>query len=185
MKNLIVYCHPNPKSFNHAILETYQEKLRNKDEEIVVRDLYDLNFEPILDGEDFSKFFSGEIPEDIKEEQKHIVWAEAITFIYPIWWFQMPAVLKGYIDRVFSKGFAYDLTEDGPVGLLSGKKVVIFNTTGGSQENYEKYGFKNALSTVHDIGIFGFCGMEVVRKEVFYEVPTVTDEERKEMLDRI
>jgi len=185
MKNLIIYCHPNPKSFNHAILETYQEKLSSKDEEIVVRDLYALRFEPILGSEDFSKFFSGEISEDIKEEQKHIAWSEIITFIYPIWWFQMPAVLKGYIDRVFSKGFAYDFIEGGVEGLLKGKRVIIFNTTGGSLENYEKFGFKNALSITHDIGIFGFCGMEVIRKEIFHEVPFITDEERKKMLEKI
>ena len=185
MKNLIIYCHPNPKSFNHAILEKHQEKLRKQNNEVIVRDLYALNFEPILGSEDFSKFLSGEIPEDIKEEQKYIAWAEVITFIYPIWWFQMPAVLKGYIDRVFSKGFAYNLTKEGPVGLLSGKKVIIFNTTGGSLESYEKFGFKNALSTTHDVGVFGFCGMEVIRKELFYEVPMVTDEVRKEMIDRI
>ena len=97
----------------------------------------------------------------------------------------MPAILKGYIDRVFSKGFAYDLTEEGPAGLLNTKKVVIFNTTGGSLENYKKFGFKNALSATHDAGIFGFCGMEVIRKELFYEVPFITDEARKEMLSRL
>lgn len=84
--------------------------------------LYELNFNPVLGASDFISFSKGNTPEDIKEEQEHISWADSITFIYPVWWAGLPAILKGYVDRVFSHGFAYAYGENGIEKLLSGKK---------------------------------------------------------------
>ena len=183
MKHLIIYCHPNPKSFNHAVLEAYKGLLEGKGGEVRVRDLYGAGFDPVLKAEDFTAFSRGNVPEDIKAEQEEILWADVVTFIYPVWWFQMPAMLKGYLDRVFSRGFAYDVGEGGLVGLLKGKKVVILNTTGGSREDYENKGFKEALRMTHEIGCFGICGMEVVLHRFFYAVPFLARDERKAILE--
>lgn len=123
MKYLIIYAHPNPKSFNHAILETISEELKKKKKEFKVRDLYKIGFNPALSTKDLSAIQNGAVPKDIEKEQEYIRKADTIVFIFPIWWSSMPAILKGYIDRVFSLKFAYDITEDGVFGLLKGKKV--------------------------------------------------------------
>jgi len=118
MKYLIVYAHPDSKSFNHAILETISEELKKKKKEFKVRDLYKIGFNPVLSTKDLSEIQKGAVPQDIKREQNYISKADTIIFVFPIWWSSMPAILKGYIDRVFSLKFAYDITEDGVMGLL-------------------------------------------------------------------
>jgi NAD(P)H dehydrogenase (quinone) len=130
MKHLVVYAHPHPESFNHAIMETIVQTLENKGHEVVVRDLYALDFQPVLKPEDTDAMKSGHIPEDIKTEQEFITQSDVITFIYPIWWAGLPAIIKGYVDRVFSYGYAYAYGEEGIIQLLKGKKGLIINTHG-------------------------------------------------------
>lgn len=160
MNHLIVYSHPNPVSFCHSILETAVETLQSKGHEVVVRDLYTLGFDALLKGSDFVGFQSGKTPADIKAEQEKISSAGVITFIYPIWWTGMPAMMKGYIDRVFSLGFAYSVGEWGPVGLLTGKKAIIFNTTGAAKELYDESGMFDAIKKTSDTGILNFCELQ-------------------------
>jgi NAD(P)H dehydrogenase (quinone) len=150
-----------------------------------VRDLYETGFDPVLKGPDFVAMQKGTVLEDVRAEQDHIKWADVITFIYPIWWYQMPAMLKGYIDRVFSHGFAYEIGAEGIKGLLSGKKVIMLNTTGGAGEHYGEAGYNVALKRTFDVGTFGLCGMEVVMHKFFYAVPFVKDEDRKKMLEEL
>ena len=162
MKYLIVYAHPNLKSYNNAILEILTNKLKSKNHEVKVRDLYVNNFNPVLSGSDFEQFMQGQVPDDIKTEQQYISDADVLVFQFPIWWFQMPAILKGYIDQVFSKGFAYDIGPDGVFGLLNGKKCILINTTGGTAEQYNDYGFLEGITRTIDAGNFQFCGMKIL-----------------------
>ncbi|PLX18079.1 MAG: NAD(P)H dehydrogenase [Candidatus Muiribacterium halophilum] len=185
MNSLIIYAHPNPKSFNHAILENLEKTLLDKGNSIKIRDLYSLGFNPILAAKDFEEFIKGNIPADIKIEQNNIDWADHIFFIFPIWWFGMPAILKGFIDRVFSNGFAYKYTEKGPVGLLNDKVATIINTTGGNKEQYIENKFKEAIDITNDIGKLAFCGIKVIEHKYFYGVPMVSDGIRKEYLEEI
>lgn len=185
MDYLIVCAHPNPKSFNMAIRQEIEKILTQKKKTFAARDLYQMKFNPVLAGDDFMAFKEGKTPKDIETEQKYIREADKIIFIYPIWWFGMPAALKGYIDRVFSYGFAYEFGPSGLKGLLGGKKVMIVNTTGGANEDYDKAGFNKALQTTVNLGVFGLCAMEVILHKFFYAVPQVTDEARKKMLGEI
>jgi NAD(P)H dehydrogenase (quinone) len=107
MNHLIVYAHPHPESLNHAILNTTISTLKNNGHDVFVRDLYELNFQPVLQPEDTAAMKEGHTPKDIKTEQEFINDADVITFIYPIWWTGLPAILKGYVDRVFAYGYAY------------------------------------------------------------------------------
>ena len=182
MSHLVIYAHPNPKSFNAAIKVQLVAHLQSKGKEVTVRDLYQSGFNPVLSGNDFTQFLQGQTPPDIAKEQDFIRKADRIILIFPIWWFNMPAILRGYIDRVFSRGFAYDYVDGAIKGLLPGKKVCIINTTGGPQEAYEQFGYHEAIKTLMDNGIFAFCGMTVVLHKYFYAVPTVTDQARKQML---
>jgi NAD(P)H dehydrogenase (quinone) len=185
MKYLIVYSHPNPKSFNHAIKQIIEEKFKNQAKQYDVRDLYGLKFNPVLSGNDFVTMKEGKIPEDIKTEQEYIRNADKIIFIHPIWWFGMPSVLKGYIDRVFSYGFAYEFGEKGIKGLLTDKKVILLNTTGGTEDVYMQAGFEDAIKKTIEKGIFEVCGMKVILHKYFHAVPFVSNEVRDKMLEEL
>ena len=185
MKYLIVYAHPNPKSFNHAILETISQELQKKKREFTVRDLYRIGFNPVLSTKDLLAIQNGAVPKDIKKEQNYISKADTLIFIFPIWWSAMPAMLKGYIDRVFSLGFAYDITEDEVIGLLKGKKVFIVTTTGASKEDYEKMGAFKMMNMSIDMAIFQFSGMKVIGHKYFSSVPNVSQQDRKKMLKEL
>lgn len=185
MKHLIVYSHPNPKSFNHAIKETFAEALKKKKHDVHIRDLYTLNFDPVLKASDFELLQKGRVTADVGAEQNEIKWADTITFIFPIWWTGLPARLKGYIDRVFSHGFAFVIDQNGVKGLLTGKKVLILNTTGTPQGMYEQSGMQKSMNQTMDTGIFEFCGMQVVAHKYFSGVTTNSPEERNAMLGEV
>jgi NAD(P)H dehydrogenase (quinone) len=171
MRHLIVYAHPGGPSFCHAILERAVATLQEEGHEVVVRDLYAAGFNPVLSRDEIA----GAVPPDVRAEQFFVRAAEVITFIYPVWWTNMPAVLKGYFDRVFAYDFAYTMLRGAPAGLLTGKKVIVINTQSSSTEAYRASGMIAAMHTVVDDGIFGLCSMEVVEHRIFPEV-TVVDE---------
>ncbi|MEC0226160.1 NAD(P)H-dependent oxidoreductase [Paenibacillus alba] len=181
MNHLIVYAHPSEGSFNHAILETAVTGLQKKGHDVVVRDLYAIGFQPVVS----SSEIIGGLGEDIVQEQEHLKWADVITFIYPIWWTGMPAIMKGYIDRVFSYGFAYKYVNGVQMGLLKGKKAVILNTQGKSHADYAKSGMDQALRLTSDKGIFEYCGFEILYHIFFESVPESDEATRKQWLEQI
>jgi NAD(P)H dehydrogenase (quinone) len=167
MRHLIIYTHPNENSLNHNLLNTVVETLHARNEEVVVRDLYAIGFDPVLSLNDMQGQRMGKVSADVKTEQEYIAWAEQITFIYPIWWTGLPAVMKGYIDRVFSYGFAYRYDQGVQKGLLKGKTTIIINTHGKSHDEYEKMGMDKALTLTSDNGIFIYSGLEIIRHLLF------------------
>ncbi len=185
MKCLVVYSHPNPKSFNHAIMETVTETLKSRGHEVVVRDLHALPFDPVLKPVDFEGIQSGNLPADIKVEQDHIAWADALVVIHPVWWTGLPAMFKGYIDRVFCYGFAYSFDAKGLVPQLKGKKVLIINTQGTPKDAYDASGMFEAMKMTSDKGIYEFCGLEVIDHIFLPAVPMVKDEVRKGYLEQV
>jgi NAD(P)H dehydrogenase (quinone) len=107
MKHLIVYAHPNKDSLNSRIKNCVSRILQEKNHEVLCRDLYEIDFDPVLTLADMNGQRKGQVSDDVRQEQEYITWADCITFIYPIWWTGLPAMMKGYIDRVMSYGFAY------------------------------------------------------------------------------
>ncbi len=185
MKAVILYAHPNSQSFNHAVLDVVLEELEKQGVEGTVRDLYALEFDPVLKGGDLAAVRAGEPMDDVRREQAHLAAADLLVVIHPIWWYGMPSVMKGYVDRVFSYGFAYGPGPEGPVGLLKGKKIVVLNTTGGSEEAYRQAGFDQTLRSMMGQGIYGFCGLETILHHFFFAVPSVTPESRSAMLEEL
>ncbi|KQO33880.1 NAD(P)H dehydrogenase [Flavobacterium sp. Leaf82] len=167
MKNLVIYAHPNSGSLNHFFKQTVIENLQESGQEIVIRDLNAINFNPVLSLEDMNGQRIGEVADDVKTEQDFITWADRIIFIYPIWWTGMPAIMKGYIDRVFSYGFAYRYDQGVQKGLLTGKKTIIINSHGKSNAEYEAMGMDKALTLTSDTGIFIYSGLEIQRHFYF------------------
>jgi NAD(P)H dehydrogenase (quinone) len=182
MKHLIIYSHPNPKSFNHAILETYTLALAAGGHEVRVRDLYKLNFDPVLKARELAGFVKGKYPKDIKIEQTHVRWSEIITLIGPIWWGGFPANLRGYMERVFCLGFAYDKT---PRGLLADKKIFSINTIGAPAKVYEDAGLFKAMDKLSDEIVFSFCAFKIIGHKYFSSVTTCSPAERENMLAEV
>lgn len=162
MKHLIVYAHSNTQSLNHSILETTVHALKEQGHEVVVRDLYALQFDPVFTPKDSEAMRAGHIPADIQTEQEYVRAADVITFIYPVWWAGLPAILKGYVDRVFSYGFAYASDETGVVQLLKGKQGFMISTHGTPNDIYDQIGMTEGMRMTTDAGIFGFVGIEAV-----------------------
>jgi NAD(P)H dehydrogenase (quinone) len=124
---LVVYAYPNHEGLNFAIKEKVLQGISNA-HTIKEIDLYKEKFNPVL-------YFDGEQPRrelcndtSTKEYREMIEWSELMIFIYPIWWGGTPAILKGFIDRVFVKDFAYRYQGIRPIGLLKGRKAWIINT---------------------------------------------------------
>ncbi|WP_281322281.1 NAD(P)H-dependent oxidoreductase [Flavobacterium aestivum] len=185
MKHLIIYAHPNDGSLNHHLMQTAVESFQNKNHEIEVRDLYQLNFNPTLTLDDMKGQRMGKVADDVKQEQDYISWADHITFIYPIWWTGMPAIMKGFIDRVFSYGFAYRYDQGVQKGLLTGKQTTIINTHGKSQAEYESIGMNKALSLISDKGIFSYCGLEINQHFFFDKADKANSEAIEEWTSQI
>lgn len=182
MNCLIIYSHPNPKSFNHAIKETLKHALETQGHEVRVRDLYALKFDPVLKAKDFELMNKKRVAGDVKKEQDHVSWANVLFFIFPVWWDSMPAITRGYLDRVFSTNFAY--TEDAK-GLLKGKKVAIICTFGAPKNVCENTGVFKAMDITVGECLASFCGMTLIESRYLTSVPSVSDAERKKMLEDI
>lgn len=182
MKHLIIFAHPNKNSFNSAILQQVVEATEKQGAEVVVRNLYSLNFNPVLSWEELQGSFQDIIPIEIRQEQQFIRQADLITVIYPLWWMGFPAILKGYWDRVLSFGFAYQNGENGSVGLLGGKKLQQFVTIGNNLENYQAKGFTQSLDNCLINGLFNFCGITDIGYELFGDIHLLNDQQRQEIL---
>ena len=179
MKFLLVYAHPNDKSFNHALFSHARQQLEAAGHSVRVHDLYAMGFDPVLATADFEAMEQGTQRADILSLQADIAWADRLFFTYPIWWYNRPAMLQGYIDRVFSHGFAY---ASGSKGLLQHSKALIFQTTGQPREVYLGDGDITIHHAMNE-GTLGLCGIKDVLVHTFYNVPKATEAQRQQMLD--
>ncbi len=185
MQALIVYAHPNPRSFNAAILKTVQEELVAKGISFRVRDLYARRFNPLLTAEEMEKIDAGHIPPDIAAEQRLITEADLLIFISPIWWSSFTTMMHGYISRVFSNGFAYGTTDAGyTMGCLGGKRTLAITTCGVTNESEKNNQYFAEISDIIRNHIFGFVGMEVIHQN-FFAVGFVDKAEREKMLEEV
>ena len=185
MKVLVLYAHPYNKSFNHAILEEVEAGLKEGDHEYEVVDLYAIKFDPVLSADDLVGMMEGRTAPDVKEQQEKVSWCDGIICIHPIWWENHPAILKGWFDRVFSHGFAYQVLENGETkGLLSVKKSLLITTAGGTEEEAVVDGVDICKRIFEDQRTFFFCGIQDNQHEVFYNVIMGDDELRKGYLKK-
>ena len=183
MKVLIVFTHPSTNSFNHALLENISEGLVKSGHEVRVKDLYKENFDPILTAEDLKQLHNNEIPAKIAKEQEQLLWADSLVFIYPLWWFDRPAMLKGWFDIVLTNGLAFEYSSEGVKGLLKHKKALVIITAGGAEQYFKD---NDALQLIHrpvTDGTLSFCGIEDVSHRIYYDIANLSDEERKAILE--
>ncbi len=184
MNTLVVYAHPSPTSFNAAIRDEVVSTLTEQGHDVRVRDLYAMNFKPVLDADDFASFGRGEVPADVAAEQDVIRWADALVFVYPVWWWDRPAILKGWIDRVIRYGFAFEYGPEGVKGLLNHKALVI-QTHGSTPEMYDAFDAQDAPRRTMMNGTLKFAGIENATYQAFYGVATSTEAQRQTWLAEV
>lgn len=185
MKQLIIYAHPSvDNSMNNRIKDRMIRVYKKFGHDVILRDLYDIKFNPVLSPEDLKTRNTPYVPLDVKQEQQYISDADVINVVYPVWWTGMPAILKGYFDRVFQFGFAYGMDQNGIVKLLKGKKAFLVSTHGMPQKAYEN-GMYKALNLTSDSGIFDFCGIEVLHHEYFASASSADDATRMQFLESL
>tara|TARA_R110001583_G_scaffold10417_4_gene47873 strand:- start:50295 stop:50858 length:564 start_codon:yes stop_codon:yes gene_type:complete len=182
MKHLIIYSHFNSDSFTKAITDKLVDEANVKGHEIKIVDLYADKFDPVLNASDMLP--EVETPKDILAYQELIKWADHYSVVYPLWWGQMPAILKGFIDRVFANGVAFQYGPEGPKGLLSGRTARVIINTGTPDSYYAQSGMHDAQVRVNDAGVFGFCGIDTQIK-FFGDVAMGSDDLRKSYLEQV
>lgn len=182
MRNiLVVLGHPSNQSLNHALAEAYAEGARSAGHQVKMLKLGDLNFDPIL-REGFRRV--QELEPDLQEAQALIRWADHLVFVYPSWWGNLPALLKGFLDRTFLPGFAFKYKgSDSPWWdrLLNGKSGRIILTMDSPRfYNWLAYGDANIKAmknaTLH------YCGVKPVKTTIFDKVRFANAEKREKWL---
>lgn len=184
MNTLIINAHPSEKSFNHEILQRITNGLREGGHEFNVLDLYKEKFDPVL-------IFNEEKPrkslayDDEMEKYRNLVTeADHIIFIYPIWWYGMPAILKGFIDRVFVSGFAYTYEGSLPKGLLNNKSAWVIYTL-DSPCWYVRFVRLNAEWIIVKQAILKFCGFGKVKRFMYAGLKNSKPEQREKWLTHL
>ncbi len=200
---LIVYAHPEPKSFNGAMRDLAVETLRAAGHGVVVSDLYATGFNAVAGAGDFTGeredagFLSvakeqthaiqtGTLAADIVAEQDKLRRADLVILQFPVWWFGMPAIMKGWADRVFARGFAYLPGRKYDTGLFKGKVAMVAATTGTSADTYAPDGIDGDILTVlwpiHN-GLLRYSGFDVLPPYVAYMPGRLTQAGREAALD--
>jgi len=203
MNVLIVYAHPEPRSFNGAMKDLAVETLGAAGHDVVVSDLYAMGFDAIAGPGDACgeradpDFFSlqkeqtravetGTLSPDIAAEMEKLTRADLLILQFPIWWFGMPAILKGWADRVFARGFAYLPGRKYDTGMFRGKLAMVATTTGTSADTYAPDGIDGDILTVlwpvHN-GLLRYSGFDVLPPFVAYMPGRVGEDGRRGYLD--
>ncbi len=169
MHALVVVAHPDTASFTHAVarqviagIETHPGHTSE------LADLAAEGFDPRFTVADLGLFNRrGAAEASVLAEQQRIDRADLLVLAYPVYWWSMPGLLKGWIDRVFTQGWAYDdLPEGRTVKMLGRLAVQLIGIGGADQRTYARHGYADAMQTQIDHGIFGYCGAPVVGSDL-------------------
>jgi NAD(P)H dehydrogenase (quinone) len=172
MKHLIVVAHPVEDSFTMGLARAYAAELEQLGHDQSTYDLYRMGFNPVLGAHELASVSADHPPADadLRRAQDDLRAAGALTVIYPLWWLSMHAMMKGYIDRVFARGFAYE-SQGGVVrGLLSGKKAVLITISGAPLPLLINSGNWNAVQVLQDTHVFRSAGFELLEHVHFDEI---------------
>lgn len=170
MHALIVVSHPIHSSLTHGTAAAIARGIAEADPNntFEIADLTQEGFNPVFSEADMAAFLqTGGVPPDVVTEQARIDNADALVLVFPVYWWSMPGLMKGWIDRVFSNGWAYEETADGNVVKKLGHLPVHLIALGAAgQSTYEKHGFSDAFNAQIAHGIFDYCGARVVISEL-------------------
>lgn len=201
MNVLLVYWHPEPQSFNAAMLQTACAALAAAGHATQVSDLHAMGFDPVSSRKNFTtvkdpnylklqieEMYATEtngFSEDLASEMQKIERCDLMIWQFPLWWFGLPAVLKGWVDRVFAMGRIYGGDRFYRSGVFAGKRALLSLTTGGPAEAYCKGGFNGdilgILRPIHR-GMLQFVGFDVLAPQIVYGPVHLTGEQRQQAL---
>lgn len=201
MNVLWIFAHPDHSSLNSSLRDEGLAALAEAGHDYRVSDLYAMQWEPTLDRDDFTDgddgsvgigrasgyaYQSGTLSRDIRDEQEKLDWADAVVFQFPLWWYAPPAILKGWIDRVLVKGYAYGVTDPAHPGrtlrygegVLAGKRALVLTSTGGPEAAFGPRGINGQLEQVlfpllH--GTLWYTGMSVLPPVATYGANRLDD----------
>ncbi|WP_040783168.1 NAD(P)H-dependent oxidoreductase [Nocardia pneumoniae] len=202
MKVFIVHAHPERRSLNGALTDIAVNTLTDAGHEVRVSDLYAMRWKSTIDAEDFGAaasnpldavhdsgraYETGTLTADIRAEQDKLWWADTVILQFPLWWYTMPAILKGWVDRVFTYGFGYGVGEHNETrygdrfgeGALQGKRAMLSVTVGGPESHYSDRGINGPIDDLlYPIqhGILYHPGMQVLPPFVLYRTVRMSPE---------
>ncbi|NQF14720.1 NAD(P)H-dependent oxidoreductase [Brevibacillus sp. HB1.3] len=183
MNILVIIGHPDPESYCSALAHAYMQGAEGKDAQIRTIDLSQIAFDPNLK---YGYRKRTELEDDLKEAQDLIRWADHLVIVYPTWWGTMPAILKGFFDRVLLPGFAYKYREGSPLWdkLLTGKTAHVIVTM-DTPSWYNRLIYWQAGHLVMKRNILKFCGIKPVRVTEISGVNASAEEKRKKWLEKV
>lgn len=201
MNVLLVHAHPEPKSFTSAMKDLAVETLGEMGHQVVVSDLYDMGFSPVSGPDDFQErqnadylsygleqrhgYKTGTLAPDIAQEVAKLVKADLLVLSFPVYWFSVPAILKGWIDRTFLSGLCFGGRRFYDRGGLKGRRAMIAFSTGSQEHMLTESGVHGSVERMlaHiEQGSLAYVGMEVLPHFAAWHVPFVSEERRREML---
>lgn len=201
---LIVYAHPEPASLNGALKNAMHEHLLAQGHRVEVSDLYAMGWKASVDAADFPRrdasarlrvpkdshaaFVDGALTDDVRAEQAKLLRADALILQFPLWWYSMPAILKGWFDRVYSYGFGYGVGEHSDThwgdrygeGTLAGKRALVSVTAGGWEPHYSPRGINGPIDDLLfpiNHGLLHYPGFDVLPPFVAYRSDRVSPEQ--------
>ncbi len=203
MNVLIVFAHPEPQSFNGALRDVAVDALTSAGHQVEVSDLYAAGFKAVADADDFSPradpdylridreqtaaHDGGTTSADICAEQDKVARADLVILQFPLWWFGPPAILKGWFDRVFTRGFGYRAGCKYDTGLMRGKVAMVSVTTGTSADTYAPDGIDgeilDILWPVHN-GLLRYTGFDVLAPNIVHMPGRISEADREAALRR-
>lgn len=202
MKVLIVFAHPEPKSFNGAMFRVAIDTFKELGHDVQYSDLYAMKFDPISDRHNFTSvenpyYFKQQTEEiyatevsgfisEVETEIQKMEWCDLMIWQFPLWWFSVPAVLKGWVDRVFASGRVYGRGHFYKTGLFQGKKALLSLTVGATADAYLKDGFNGDIHAILrpiQRGMLQFIGFDVLSPHIVYAPVRQTDTVRQSILD--
>ncbi|NWB46607.1 NAD(P)H-dependent oxidoreductase [Pseudomonas gingeri] len=176
MHALIVVAHHDRDSLTHGIAARIGEGISSADQSAThtIADLHAEGFDPRFNAGDLAVHHNEALPlHDIRAEQQRIDRADALVLVYPIYWWSMPALLKGWIDRVFSNGWAFEFHPNAPlIKKLGHLPMHLLGIGGADLDTYNRHGYATAMKTQIDHGIFNYCGAKVMTSELMLESET-------------
>lgn len=201
MNVLIVHAHPEPQSFTSALLDLAVETLQGQGHQVQVSDLYAMNWNPVASAADFSEranpdylvyaleqregVKAGNIAPDIQRELDKLLWADLLILNFPLYWFSVPAILKGWIDRVLVSGVCYGGKRFYDQGGLAGKKALVTLTLGGREHMFGEGAIHGPLEDMLRPllrGTLAYVGMDVLPPFVAWHVPYISNDAREDFL---
>jgi len=162
-KHLVVLAHPRAASFTRQVCDRYLDGVRSLGHTVVLRDLYAMKFDPVATADEAFTRPAADPAPDVRIEMDHLIAADVVTFIAPVWWIAPPAILKGWLDRVLrGGGFAYGYGPAGPRGLLAGKRGLVFTSSGSTEQEFIDSRKLDAIRVMWGVGTVEFCGIAML-----------------------